>query len=453
MLSEYGCAIRQLCGLLTSAWDIPGRRCCNDSKAGPYHAFDIWRLCLRFCKVGESANGKLITAWTYLGAHTMHLSLQALFYHKGEEPLYGEQIGRRVMLKRLAARAIAPCFGAVMWIAIWYSMPPHILPDFSSFYEAGRLLSTPGLYKTETHLELQRVIHGGTNDAVAVFLRWPVFAAAIRPLSELPFNKALNVWRVLMFAALAGFIAIWPRRMNSLLALAWSFPAAMSLTQGQDTPLLLLGVAGAMMLYIRGQRFLAGVLLACAINKPQFFLLSVLPLVRWREWRVALGLAMAVLILFGVSCALQGPSWIVDYAQAVFNPNAQSHLERMPSIYAIVRQRALILLFSALAIVLVWRGARHGFAVGLCTSLVGALIISPHVYPADFLLALPILLMMFSFSDTRLPVLGLLLPFGYATPLITVTLCFMLLCVVSSSRESITQRLMSSVTGMNRLLL
>jgi hypothetical protein len=79
---------------------------------------------------------------------------------------------------------------------------------------------------------------------VLQFFRLPWAAAALWPLGRLPYTAAYAVFQALSLAALAGFLALWPKpRMMVVLACAWSVPLSFALAQAQDVTFLLLWLA------------------------------------------------------------------------------------------------------------------------------------------------------------------------------------------------------------------
>jgi hypothetical protein len=188
------------------------------------------------------------------------------------------------------------------------------LRDFLSFYAGARLFSASPpftwsaapapIYSVSAQRDLESRLRPGAPYLPC--LRPPLFWALAAPLSRLSLENALIVWLALNAAA-AAVMGLWAaarmREPAMLLLLALFVPLIVSLSVGQDTPLLVLLLLGFLALLERGRPAAAAVLLSMLWVKPQWLPPFVLLLLARREWR-ALG------VLAGISAAI----W------AVFSP-------------------------------------------------------------------------------------------------------------------------------------
>lgn len=173
------------------------------------------------------------------------------------------------------------------------------LRDFVSFYAGARLfvVSPPftwsaapaPIYSISEQRSMQTRLRPGAPYMPC--LRPPLFWAMVAPISELPLQKALIVWLSLNAAAAAA-IGLWAaNRMKEpavLAILALFVPLIVSLSVGQDTPLLVLLLIGFLALLERGRPVEAGLLLCLLWMKPQWLPPFALLLVARKQWR-ALG--------------------------------------------------------------------------------------------------------------------------------------------------------------------
>ena len=134
--------------------------------------------------------------------------------------------------------------GIVLRVIALAGMPASQLcgSDFGVFYAGGVLAGTPELY-SPTAVQAIQTREMGCSTASAVYLRLPVYAVMVRPLTWISFWKAFLLWRLASVAAVAVFIWLWPApRHWTMLACAWSIPLAFSITNGQDSAFLIVGL-------------------------------------------------------------------------------------------------------------------------------------------------------------------------------------------------------------------
>jgi hypothetical protein len=143
--------------------------------------------------------------------------------------------------------------------------------DFLGFYAGARLVGGPNLYDREAVQAIQLQTVGRVGEIQ--FGRLPCYAFFMKPLTWLTYRTANAVWFVLLVAAFAGFIALWPRATAShrWLIGCWSLPAVASCFNGQDDVVLLFWVALAARLLRAEKPAVAGMVLALCASKFNLF--------------------------------------------------------------------------------------------------------------------------------------------------------------------------------------
>lgn len=307
--------------------------------------------------------------------------------------------------------------------------------DFTIGYGVGTMIRTgqaADVYdQARLGAVLQRIVPGEPIDPRLPFNQ-PLAAGLIFvPLSLLPSDLALRVWQV----ASAGILLLalvcmqWtvglPGRAPLLgwVALLASAPAWATLTEGQLTPLLVLGAALLVVAGSSDRVALAaagGTLLAI---KPQYLPAYLLVLVVWRRWACGLAALAGGGIILLSPLAAGGPAALVAMAHAAFAGDRLVPLQLMeswvgplaavlPGPVASKVGLAVFALTTAGLTVVAWR--RPGAAALATACLIGFLVIlgSPHSLPHDLvLLAVPAWLAV-SLHNQRLlpsPVVGLAL--------------------------------------------
>ncbi len=297
-------------------------------------------------------------------------------------------------------RALPALLGVAVLAAVWWPVRGTVIHganDFLMFYAGARLAGTPDLYgNPERVWQVQEETAGMANRALQ-FTRLPWVAAVLWPLGRLPYAAAYVVFQALSLAALAAFLALWPRpRMNVALACAWSVPLSFAFAQAQDVTFLLLWVALAWRWHEK-RPWAAGAVLALCSAKFHLFLLLPLLIVGQRRWRMGGGLLGGGAALAAVSFAVAGPRWPVAYAASLMDPRINPGESFMPTLRGLVvgwpGAMAWEIVLGLAVAAAVWGVARRGdFAAGMGAVLVGGLLVAHHAYMADLTLLIPALL-------------------------------------------------------------
>lgn len=192
------------------------------------------------------------------------------------------------------------------------TLPDIRATDFPSFYAAGRILlagQRAKLYDLATQQATLRVVIGTPRE---LYYTHPAFEAlAFAPLARLALAWAYGLWMGVNFAALVLTAFAFRRAIPlaregywSLLGLVF-LPAIWSVSAGQDSPLLLLGLALGYAL-MPERPVLAGLIMSTLAIKFQYILILGPLLLLLRRRRTVAGLAVGCFFLAVVSLAVTG---------------------------------------------------------------------------------------------------------------------------------------------------
>lgn len=268
--------------------------------------------------------------------------------------------------------------------------------DFNQYYAAGRLVGSGHLYDWDA------IRKEGPHGTVIPFGRLPVFAAAFKPLTLLPYATARLVWFCLRLAVWAAFPLLWPvkSRLWTWAAMAWSGPAAMCLAFGQDSMFFLFFVALGVSLLLRHRNFTAGLVLSLCASKPHLALALPVLLLARRNWRALAGGMAGGALLLAVSTAVEGPQWLsrllILSRLPIFDPAG----ERMPNLRGLLSPLHLGLgaeiTLGMIALAATYYLCRRvPIETGAALALAVGLWAGHHSYSYDCLLLLPVLLLPF----------------------------------------------------------
>lgn len=320
-------------------------------------------------------------------------------------------------------RALAALLGVAVLAAVWWPVRGTVIRganDFLMFYAGARLAGSPDLYGNPQRVwQVQEESAGMANRALQ-YTRLPWVAAALWPLGRLPYTAAYAAFQALSLAALAAFLALWPRpRLPVELACAWSVPLSFALAQAQDITFLLVWVALALRWHEK-RPWAAGAVLALCSAKFHLFLLLPLLIAGQRRWRMGGGLVVGGAALAAVSFAVGGAAWPARYLATLTDPRINPGETFMPTLRGLVAPLPYAVAWEVVlglaAAAAVWRVARRGdFTAGLGAVLVGGVLVARHAYLADLTLLVPALVPALEGAQGRLrwPILALLAPLWY----------------------------------------
>ena len=305
--------------------------------------------------------------------------------------------------------------------------------DFTINYSAGVLVRQGHFAAPYQQAALadtmRRVAPDGAIDPRLPFSLPLVAALPFAALSLLSIDLAFRVWQIVAAALLLVAVLILQRARPldrkapafAMLGLLAAVPTWTALTEGQVTPLLVVGGALLVAALSRDRWGLAAAGGALLAIKPQYlpaYLLVVLAARRWRMLLVA-GVAATLVLMSPLAAGAGGMAAMVHNAlranQAVAIRLDEAWIgvlgPALPAVAATAVAIAVYLVVLAALGLIAWRrpASTTGFAV-LAVAL--SLLASPHALPHDLLmLAVPAWLAVDLFFEGRLPnpIPGLLL--------------------------------------------
>ena len=302
---------------------------------------------------------------------------------------------------------------------------PHILRgdnDFMNFYAGATLAGSPKLY----HLaDVARVEERFWDEARALpFARPPFYGILISPLRWFSYQTARRIWLALSLMAVAAFIAVFPARSRWLTAAGccWSLPLVVCFIMGQDLAFVILVIALCLALLDRGKPFTAGCLISlCTIKFNLFFTLPVLILGR-REWKFMQGAVAGVLLLLGISFAIQGLSWPMEYLALLRLPTTTPVYPGLMNLHGLFAGAPNLPIWEAVgacvSVALVWHAARsRRIGPAFAAMLIAGLLVSHHAFPQDATTMIPAGLLLIESEGVISKLAGLLVlcPLPYLT--------------------------------------
>jgi len=225
-----------------------------------------------------------------------------------------------------------------MQLLLWLVILPVTLgghSDFRQLYAAGYMVRTghaKELYQYNAQLQFQNE----TVSPAAVplpFIRPACYALLFVPFSLLPYREAYFAFMCLNLVLLS--VSYWILRpWLQHLARTWSwlpaliflgfFPVTVTLTQGQDSIVLLALLAATFAYLNRGRELSAGMLTGLGLFKFQIVIPIALLFLAWRRWRFTLGFATSSLWAGVLSVGLVGWEQSQRYARSLISMNADS---------------------------------------------------------------------------------------------------------------------------------
>jgi hypothetical protein len=291
----------------------------------------------------------------------------------------------------MALSWIVACLFAYLPLA---SLPPTP-PDLEQFYFAGRLVAagqTGDLYSEEAYLPLeQELTAAGKPLSPMHYFNRPAFGAlpwAI--LAQLPYTaveKLVIAGNVLGILLLTWKLPVWfPSLRNFRPWLLCYPPFLWSVQFGQDTIMITWAMAYSVVLALRGNERLAGVLLSLCLVKPHLIWLVPFAFFFCNKRTAAYWFAGSGLVLAGISFLMVGPAGVAEW-RALLAANTTDYApETMATLRAIGLQTNMalaILLAIAIGIALVRACRSRALEQALPIAIVGSMLLSPHAYLQD----------------------------------------------------------------------
>jgi hypothetical protein len=224
-------------------------------------------------------------------------------------------LGRAFVIAGLASQAIVY---SALWVRMITSAAERTGTDFIAFYSAGRIALTGRIYETylpqaQQATEESELGFSIPDEALNPFVHPPFIIPILALIANLPYVSAFYAWAIILmsiFAVAVSFLVrLMPPGRDRKVLIASSllfFPVFVSILNGQDSALLLLGATIWLFGLVKGDDRLAGLGLALTTIRPHIaLLLAILFLFKRRKvwwWFIAgaAGLAVFSFLVVGI---------------------------------------------------------------------------------------------------------------------------------------------------------
>lgn len=212
-------------------------------------------------------------------------------------------------------------------ISTWFSQLPLFLAgmaDLRHLYVAGLMLRTGHrheLYEKAAQQFFQSA-YVSPGDFPMQYNHLAYEALLYAPFSIFSYRTAYFVFLAFNVILLVAVYRLIRSRMDNIAAFYPWLPAALvpaflpigvALMQGQDSIVLLLVLAGALLAFDRGKDFLAGILVALGLFKFTVALPIAFFFFVWRRWRFTVGFSATATGLAVASLAIAGTAQTIKY--------------------------------------------------------------------------------------------------------------------------------------------
>jgi hypothetical protein len=295
--------------------------------------------------------------------------------------------------------------------------------DYFAFYMAGDFVKqdmTHRLYDLASQSEYQRQWMADVNpdwQGTCLYLNPPHYAWVMSGFARLEYGPSLVTWWGLCLVAFAVTVTLWkqwlePASAATAILLAICMPAWFwTLAGGQNSFFSLLILTAFCALLTTRRDVAAGVVLALLGYKFQLVLLAAAVLVLKRRWRGVAGFALGGLATLGLTGIVLGPAALTDYLAFGSRLGQLMHVEGFDvsnqhswhGFFALLGQgwlspgQARLLAIAATVLSLwplcaIWKGpwlpGSSRFALQLSALMMATLLVSPHLFHYDMLLAI-----------------------------------------------------------------
>ena len=306
--------------------------------------------------------------------------------------------------------------------------------DFRAFYTAGIIvnetnnLNSMELYNLERQTSVQReykMIEAGAIPTI--YLNPPLYAWLMVPFTAMPYPSALAVWRLInvMVALLAVVILTTQLKLDlkwwdAFVIFIASYSAVSVIFLGQNTFLFLGLYAFALLLLNKGRDFAAGFILGLGALKPQLFIFLPVVLLFQKKVSLLLGFVSGVLVIISASFYLVGLEGIAAYGELItdrfYLQVIHAQVQKMHSFPAFIRLMMgteinatylALTAFLVLSLVLGYYSFKKSLRLQkqglLALSILGSLIIAPHLFHYDLVLLLLPFLAIYAWTGDNYP--------------------------------------------------
>ena len=283
-----------------------------------------------------------------------------------------------------AILALANAFEYALSLAVYPRDPDFYLTYLAA--QVGRTIGWTHIYDPAVYLPLLKA----TSHRWMPYLNTPVTAWTAVPFTFLPWPVAIAIWNTLILGSLVmtwRLIAVGSRlaRVTLLVAALGLYPIELGLRLGQNTFLVLAGVAIAWWLIRQDRQFLAGLALTALVLKPQVALLLPVALFVAGYRRTVLGFLVGTVPLAVLSVLQQGAAGI-DYWRAASSVVYQLHGLRLHSLIFLLHgqgEAAIILVALAVTVLIAWRSRQRSIELVMAAGLAGSMLVAPYLNVYD----------------------------------------------------------------------
>lgn len=339
-------------------------------------------------------------------------SVTAAVQELAEAPLQRQRVRRTLFKIVLVIALVHVCIFAIVYLP--YALRGY--SDFAILYTAGTIVNEGNaerLYDNSLQWETQqRFCDVPIRQGPLLFNHAPYEALIAAPFARISYPHAFLAWTLFNAAVLIGIGYILRNFVQQVVSRWWVlpllalsyFPVFMSFVQGQDSLLILLCFAAALVALKSGRPFSAGAVVALASVKPQLVLPFIVVFALRRQWRVVAGFACAACILVALSVAIVGLPAALGYIEFLVRFNAMpadvsaAPAFNMPNLRGVVytlfgstghwSRTAVLGLASAFVLWVASRGRSVGTDLAFSLAIVASLLASYHLYAHDVALGM-----------------------------------------------------------------
>ena len=283
------------------------------------------------------------------------------------------------------------------WVSHRYYGLGYQSDDFVEFYAAGKLAGTGHLYDYPVIRDVE--IKNDQGILGLPFLRLPIEAWLLKPISLLPFKTARVSWFVISVIAAMSCVVLWPTgTITTRAALAaWFLPFTNVVICGQDAVFFLLFSGIALRLLMSKREGLAGLVIGCCVFKYHLGLGLCVYLFAARKWKAMAAASISAGVIVASSFAFEGPLWFSRYRAALGGPVADLGASAQPNIKGLLstasmglRAEVLVSLIFLISTAIAYRNLRPQIAIPVALAV--GLLVGHHAYQYDLVLVLPLLM-------------------------------------------------------------